>query len=265
MLVDAVAGDGAFEQLVRAGLPLAPRDDGWHQLPGRVREELGDAERLESDVARRAAETYATAASGGRLGLLARAGEHEGVAALSRRSPWRRSPRSACRCSPATVATVPDEVLLDRPRTLLQVARAADQARRPAPRELLGPGGLGGADHATARELHAERAVDAYARRDYDPIEELAAECWRRGGARGRSSPAAARCEAGAVRRRSARTPPARPALRRPPPCSRRRARPAGGARPSACSAFRFRFHAGELETAARMMTEALAGMPGPR
>ena len=113
------------------------------------------------------------------------------------------------------------------------------------------------------REFDAERAVDAYARRDYDRMEELVASVLDRAApteivARGRalvaravlaseredSSGAAALEEAAALFGAAGET--------------RWRGEALG------MLAFRFRFHAGELEAAARTMAEALACLPGP-
>ena len=113
------------------------------------------------------------------------------------------------------------------------------------------------------REFDAERAVDAYARRDYDRMEELVASVLDRAApteivARGRAlvaravlaseredaSGAAALEEAAALFGAAGET--------------RWRGEALG------MLAFRFRFHAGELEAAARTMAEALACLPGP-
>ena len=113
------------------------------------------------------------------------------------------------------------------------------------------------------REFDAERAVDAYARRDYDRMEELVASVLDRAALRPRSSPAGARWWPARCWRRSARIASGAAALEEAAALFGAAGETRWRGEALGMLAFRFRFHAGELEAAARTMAEALACLPG--
>ena len=265
-IVDAIAGEGAFEALVRAGLPIVARRDGWHELPGRLREELAGRGVLAGETADCVAAAYV---SGGELTaaieLLARSGRHDSVAELLAGTPLDELSDVALPVLYATLAGVPDEALARRPRAILAVARVAHRNRDTVDCTALlaRAARVGGADARTERELDAERALDAYGRRDLVEMARLAASVLDHAGADepiARARALVARAIVASEQEDLAGAHDLEQAIALFAAAGATRWR--GEA--LAMLAYRFWFHEGSLAAAGRTMQDALACMPGP-
>ena len=263
-LIDAVVGEGAFDRLVRDGLPLAARRDGWYELPGRVREELAGRGPLEPAIARDAARFYASVGEVAlALQLLSRTGDHATVADLIATTPLEDLDEVGPPVLFAVLALVPDDVLRANARGLLQVIRIADLARmRPDVARLLERAERLGIDGPVGLELAAERAMQVFRTRDENRAAPLAEGVLRDAG------------PADVLARARALQVLALTGWDEADPVSARRLEEAvvlfgiaGEARwrgeALAGLAYHFRYHTGAIEIAQRTMEDALAALPG--
>jgi DNA-binding SARP family transcriptional activator/ATP/maltotriose-dependent transcriptional regulator MalT len=166
-LVDTVAGGGAFDRIVAAGLPILRADSGWWEMPGPVVEFLGTQGPLDPVVAGTAASFYA--GHGDELAairVLITAGcDHAAVTRLAAMSPHNAERLGLAVVGEIVESLAPDAVAA-QPRALLHFARLSETAHLMESRA----GALQRAwDHAGAatvpdprllRELEAERARD---------------------------------------------------------------------------------------------------------
>src|SRR5581483_2778519 len=163
--VVAACGTGlTLEELLRAGVPLVSRGDGWLVFPERLREELAARAELPPEVARRVAATYADRRQPAEaLALLAAQGDYDSLAQLLAERRWQDLAEVGLAQLTATLGLLPEAALARSPRALLQVARSAEAAVRTEDRARLlerlaayAPG----VDDRLGRELAAEKACD---------------------------------------------------------------------------------------------------------
>ncbi len=184
---EAVAGTGALERLLAAGLPFRRRADGWLELPDPLRDRLRSATAPVPEAIRTVAAAYLDAGEPGvAVAWLVASGDPEALAVTLAGRPWHELTSLDAGELRAVLATLPPDVVDRHPRVLLAAARAAESSVHIAWRGEL----LGRAREATAtrtdpvleREVVSELAADASRSGDVDAAVTLASDVLRSAG-----------------------------------------------------------------------------------
>jgi ATP/maltotriose-dependent transcriptional regulator MalT len=195
-VVDAASDEaGLFERLVRSGLPLSPRRDGWYELPGPVQELISALEPLEPEVARRAARAYADAGETvAAIQVLLAARLDLDTAVLLAELPASRLEQLDYLDLKAAVDALAPEAVDAHPRVLIGLAHSCEGAGQFSVRgEALAAARAtlaAGRDPLLAREVEAEIARDLVRDGRPDEADTLAAAVLAEAGARCRPVPA---------------------------------------------------------------------------
>ncbi|HUB75536.1 MAG TPA: BTAD domain-containing putative transcriptional regulator, partial [Solirubrobacteraceae bacterium] len=164
-LCDLVSrGEGTFDRLVAAGVPLARTDAGWWEMPGPVAEYLAAQGSLEVPTAKQAAEVYRR--NGELLAairVLIAAGAHSEAAGILEAVPVSAVEQLGAPVVRGLVDSLPPRAVTAHPRVLLHLARVAETAHQAGLRaEALARASelVASTDPRLRREVDAELARD---------------------------------------------------------------------------------------------------------
>ncbi|MCY7418559.1 MAG: hypothetical protein LH650_08710 [Chloroflexi bacterium] len=125
-----VGGYGALDRLLDAGLPIRFRADGWRELPDPIRDALLPRPlpiAVRRDIAARYARRGELAEA---MGLLLRAGDHDGVVELLTTQSRDRLRAGGLELVEAVLDQLQDEVIAAAPTLLVELVRAAERRTR---------------------------------------------------------------------------------------------------------------------------------------
>lgn len=174
-VIAAVAGAGALDRLLDAGVPIRFRPDGWGELADPVRDLLAAPGSLGREQRRGVAAVYAEAdALAEAMTLLHRAGDGEGLVSLLAGRHRSALAHAGLPLLEASLAGVSDADLAGRPGVLVELIRAAEHQPRLRDGWLARAASVLADQSPAHRAVEAERALDSARSGDLDGAAALA-------------------------------------------------------------------------------------------